>query len=516
MKIFSKRKIALFLDIIIISLAFLISIWPKSATVRVYLPNYWRPFTGFALIWLITSIISGKYSFDFKKKFIENWLQIFRSNIIAISIILILLYFFNYFHYSRMIVFGTMGLTFAGETILFAFWFFTHRLLRDKDVSTYITAAAREYDEHAEYEVRKAIELPETSANPIKETLNNIYLKDNISLFEFASHNAQLDRIPAENSSVLHTSHLYNIKHVLPSSQLLFVNLHEVNGWNRINEYLRQVNSNLQKGGFFVSCGEDFRKRHLKFYKNYPAFLATITTIIDFITRRFFQQVPVIREIFYAVFQETHKPFSQSEILGRVAYCGFEILDVMEKDNLFYFVAQKISEAANLEDPVYGALIKMKRVGKEGKPIYIYKFRTMFPYAEFLQDYVFKKNRLQKGGKLKNDFRIVPFGNLLRRLWIDELPQLYNLLKGDIKLVGVRAISQHYSDLYPAEIRNLRNQVKPGLIPPFYVDMPHTFKEIMDSECLYIKKYLKSPLKTDSQYFFKVLYNILFRHARSA
>ena len=140
----------------------------------------------------------------------------------------------------------------------------------------------------------------------------------------------------------------------------------------------------------------------------------------------------------------------------------------------------------------------------------------MFPYAEYLQEYMFLKNDLCKGGKIKDDFRILPYGNFLRRLWIDELPQLFNLLKGDIKLVGVRAISSQYYSLYPKDIQKLRKKVKPGLIPPFYVDMPHTFKEITESERKYINKYLKSPILTDIEYFFNAVYNIIFHHARSA
>ncbi len=515
MKLITKRKVALFLNILVIGAAFLISVWPKSATVRVYLPKYWRPFTGFGLIWLFTSIISGKYNFDFKKKFLDNWLQIFRSDVIAVSIILVLLYVFNYFFFSRLIVFGTIGLSFLGETILFAFWYYTRKLLRDKDVSTYLTAPPREYDESAEFVVKKTIQLPEITAESVMQRLKKVYLKEEMTLFEFTKQNTQIERIPANKTSAMHTHHLYNIKHTDPESQLLFVNLHEVNGWSRINEYLRQVNMNLKVGGFFVSCGEDYRKRHLRYYKTYPLFLATIATITDYIFRRFVQRIPIIREIYYAIFQEAHKPFSQSEILGRIAYSGFDIVDVLEKDNLFYFVAQKFSDIPFREDPIYGPLIKMKRVGKSGKTIYIYKFRTMFPYAEFLQEFIFLKNKLRKGGKINNDFRIVPLGNTLRRLWIDELPQIINLLRGDIKLVGVRAISPHYFSLYPEAVQELRKRVKPGLIPPFYVDMPHTFKEIMESESKYINKYLKSPIMTDIEYFFRVMYNILFQHARS-
>lgn len=516
MKLFTKRKIAIFLNLLVVIAAFLLSIWPKSATVRIYLPKYWRPFTGFTIVWLFTAIISGKYNYDLKKKFTDNWLIIFRSDLVAFSIILALLYIFNYFSYSRFIVLGTVGFSFIGESLILAFWFFTNRLQQHKDVSTYIAAPPKEYAESAEVIVKRTIQLPETSSESVLQKLKKVYLKEDMTLFEFVRAYTQINRIPADKTEALYTHHIYNIKHTKPHSQLLFVNLHEVNGWTRINDYLRQVNQNLQTGGFFVSCGEDYRKRHLRYFQRYPVLLASLATALDFLFRRIIQRIPFIREIYYALFQEMYKSFSQCEILGRLVYNGFDIVEVLEKDNLFYFVAQKQNDIPQREDPIYGPLIKMKRTGKSGKPIYIYKLRTMFPYAEYLQEYMFLKYKLQKGGKIKNDFRVLPQGNFLRRLWIDELPQLYNLFKGEIKLIGPRAITSHYFSLYPKDAQNLRMQVKPGLIPPFYVDMPHTFKEIMESECKYINKYLKSPLLTDIEYFFKAVYNIIFHHARSA
>jgi hypothetical protein len=58
-------------------------------------------------------------------------------------------------------------------------------------------------------------------------------------------------------------------------------------------------------------------------------------------------------------------------------------------------------------------------------------------------------------------------------------------------------------------------RTKPGLVPPFYADMPRTFEEIEESERRYLESYQRCRLGTDLRYFFKALYNIVFRHARS-
>ena len=145
----------------------------------------------------------------------------------------------------------------------------------------------------------------------------------------------------------------------------------------------------------------------------------------------------------------------------------------------------------------------------------MYKLRTMHPFAEYLQDYIFQKNNLQEGGKFKDDFRVSTLGKYMRKFWIDELPMIFNLLKGDLKIVGVRPLSKQYFNLYSKELKERRLQYKPGLVPPFYADMPKTLKEIMESELKYLNQYDKHPFFTDLVYLWKALYNILIKKARS-
>ena len=140
----------------------------------------------------------------------------------------------------------------------------------------------------------------------------------------------------------------------------------------------------------------------------------------------------------------------------------------------------------------------------------------MRPYSEYLQEYVFQKNDLKEGGKIKDDFRISPEGKILRKFWIDELPMIFNLLKGEMKLVGVRPLSQHYFSLYTKELQELRVKTKPGLIPPFYVDMPITLEEIIVSELKYLKAHEKAPYTTDFIYFWKSMNTIFIKRKRSS
>jgi lipopolysaccharide/colanic/teichoic acid biosynthesis glycosyltransferase len=157
----------------------------------------------------------------------------------------------------------------------------------------------------------------------------------------------------------------------------------------------------------------------------------------------------------------------------------------------------------------------MKRIGQAGQPTYVYKLRTMHPYAEYLQAYIYEQHDLQENGKFNDDFRITTWGRVLRKTWLDELPMLLNWLKRDMKLVGVRPLSEHYLGLYPKELAELRLRYKPGLLPPFYADMPQGFDEILKSEEEYLKAYALHPIRTDVQYAIRILTNIFVKRVRS-
>jgi lipopolysaccharide/colanic/teichoic acid biosynthesis glycosyltransferase len=105
----------------------------------------------------------------------------------------------------------------------------------------------------------------------------------------------------------------------------------------------------------------------------------------------------------------------------------------------------------------------------------------------------------------------------MRRYWIDELPMILNLLKGEMKLVGVRPLSIQYFNLYNKDLQEKRVKFKPGLLPPFYADMPQTLDEIQESEMKYLRDCeAKGVMTTDFKYLFLILKNILIKKARSS
>ncbi|MCO6499538.1 MAG: sugar transferase [Vicingus serpentipes] len=325
---------------------------------------------------------------------------------------------------------------------------------------------------------------------------------------------SQFLKIEENNLEVVKTTTLFNIIKI-SGKKTGIVNLNKVNDIKKMNEFFKSINNKLNDEGIFIGCVETQIERRKRLYKKYPIGIAQIYYFFDFLFKRVFSKLWITKWFYFFVTAGRNQVLSRAEALGRLVYCGFEIINEKEIDNVNYFVAKKVKEVDCVKEPRFSILFKMDRVGKNGNIITVYKIRTMHPYAEYLQEYLYKINKLEKGGKFKNDFRVTTWGKVLRRLWIDELPMLINLLKGQLKLIGVRPLSQQYLSLYTDELKEKRKMVKPGLIPPFYADLPKSLNEIMESEIKYLNAYELNPWLTDLKYFFNASINILIKNARS-
>lgn len=164
-----------------------------------------------------------------------------------------------------------------------------------------------------------------------------------------------------------------------------------------------------------------------------------------------------------------------------------------------------------------GDLLYVKRcLGEAGASIDIYKFRTMCVDADERLE-ALAGNGFDSFGKILNDTRITPLGRLLRRYWIDELPQLYNLGRGDLKLVGIRPRSEVTWERYPSDIMERALQQKPGLFGIQYA-FPHsdTFENELVCTDEYLTKWNYDPAKTDREYLSRIVTNIVLRGIRSS
>jgi lipopolysaccharide/colanic/teichoic acid biosynthesis glycosyltransferase len=290
-------------------------------------------------------------------------------------------------------------------------------------------------------------------------------------------------QIDFRGESMFHTAN--PAKQFFNKEKNLLVDLSKINRVKDLNNHFNSVNSTLNQNGTYIGCFESRANKN-----NLNPFLIS----------------PRISKNNFA--ETSSKALPIAEILGRLVYCGFEITSYREFENTTCFIAKKI-KAPLTEKISSGVILKMKRTGKNGKIIHIYKIRTMYPYSEFLQDYIVKCNGYNELGKPKNDFRLLPLGKVMRRFYIDELPQFINLLKGDINIIGTRPLSKAGLNYLPEDVQQERLKYKPGLIPPQIALRLKGIDGVIKAERKYLEEVKKNQVKTNIKYFFLAFFNIV-------
>ena len=139
----------------------------------------------------------------------------------------------------------------------------------------------------------------------------------------------------------------------------------------------------------------------------------------------------------------------------------------------------------------------------------------MHPYSEYVHDYMVSNFGYNEKGKSANDFRVTSWGKYMRHLWLDETPQLLNVLKGEMKLVGIRPITKTFLKEFPEDIRKLRAKHKPGCIPAYVSLLKQSKDGFIEAETIYLLDKEKHPFWTDIRYFSKAVYNIATNKIRS-
>lgn len=175
--------------------------------------------------------------------------------------------------------------------------------------------------------------------------------------------------------------------------------------------------------------------------------------------------------------------------------------------------------------PILAILIKMdspgpvfyrqKRIGRSGRKFYLYKFRTMVENADqvlqnHLDNFPQLKAQWLATHKLKHDPRVTRIGSLLRKLSLDELPQLWNILKGDMGLIGPRPIVDAEIEKY-GMCFELYKLVRPGLTGLWQVSgrSDTTYEQRVRLDEYYV---LNRSLKLDLQILWKTVFVVLGKH----
>ncbi|MEH6858293.1 sugar transferase [Priestia megaterium] len=157
---------------------------------------------------------------------------------------------------------------------------------------------------------------------------------------------------------------------------------------------------------------------------------------------------------------------------------------------LLLFVFVIIAILIKGEDRRGPVFFKQKRIGKNGKEFYMYKFRSMVTDAELKLKDLLEKNEISGAMfKMKEDPRVTKIGRFIRKTSLDELPQLWNVLKGDMSLVGPRPpLPREVEEYTTYDCQRLL--VTPGCTGLWQVSGRSnlSFKEMVNLDLYYIKK----------------------------
>lgn len=495
-------------DAFSVSLIFSIFLLLKGSPFLSVLAKYLYSFLIFLAIWILISFASNKYRIHKKANLPGILKNIILSNILILGVSTTLMYLVRVDYYSRAVVLGTIT-TVSLIELLWAMFDFYLRVAITEPVNIEAPQSgvirpllkgglrrSKSIRKDPNYKTRESAILVEID----QEAFNFI--------FNYA-------RIESPDTLVISSTSGFNIDTQLKESFESIVNLKRINDIRYLNKFFESTNAKLPLGGLFVDFVETKNLRKKRILKKFPPGINYIAYSGDFVIKRLFPKFLLTKGLYFFLTRGQNRVFTKAETYGRLYSCGFEVVEEKFVSGHLFFIARKTGVPHFPVNPTYGPFVKLVRIGYQGKAIRVYKLRTMHPYAEYLQEYVYKRQGLQEGGKFKSDFRISTMGRFLRTFWLDELPMFINLMKGDLKLVGVRPLSEHYFSLYSKEHQKRRINYKPGLLPPFYADRPKTLEEIMESEKRYMDAYEKHPVRTDIRYFFKASTNIIFRRYRS-
>ena len=376
-----------------------------------------------------------------------------------------------------------------------------------------ITVPTMEIEKRENATIRRPYEKrSETSMQTIHDAILSITTEED---YQLLLEKADLD---SRQTKVVANRDRFSFMQIPDYEYDTLVDMTLLNDAKGINKRFCIVNQKLPDNGRYVCCYRPQEYVKQKILNRYPIGINWIVYTFWFAWKRIVPRILLTSRLYYDLTKGRKRMLSKTEVLGRLYYCGFEVEEMVTMQHIVYVFARRHSQPYEQEQmKVYGPLIKLPRICKNKEIKYFYKFRTMHPYSEYIQKYVFD----QRGGmniadKSDDDFRITTWGRFLRKYWLDELPMLINWLKGDCKLVGVRPLSRTMFEQYPLELQEKRTRCKPGLIPPFYVDHPNTFEELYASENKYLDEYLAHPILTDVKYFFLTMNSILFKRMHSA
>lgn len=458
------------------------------------------------LLWIVSVFMTDKYIHKYPQRYYPYALA---ANFKAFLLISVSLAVFFSCGLIQKYLFGDLIRIMTLFSIIDLFWSLPRVRKTDVDIRTLTDL----FFAQARREIVGNVDEP---VPVVKLNLTYILHRSGTSLPLWASRLAQshVDNDPLMDTGpdeVAVIEDLYDLekKNIKTATCSMLVCRTCLNTERRLNGLLKTAVGVLVKGGYLLVAYKPLEIELAQLKKNSTSKTFPFKYLFHFVWNRSLLKSRWLSKMGFSA------SLARTEILGRLVFQGMEIVSEESDGKLFHLIAKKVSEPLTKKIPTNHAVVTLEKVGLNGEIIRLHKIRSMYPFSEFLQKDLYDQHGLTNTGKFKNDFRLTDYGPFIRKYWIDEIPGIFDWLKGDVKLVGMRATSPHFLSLYPREVVELYLQVKPGLVPPIFDDKTTGFEQIVEIERTYLKSYLKKPLRTDLMYFWYTFRDIFFRKVRS-
>jgi len=468
----------------------------------------------------IASLLTRKMQVKGKISFSDYLIPVINSSAITMIALAVAIVAFQRYEISRTVVFLSVAVSFVFDLFIVSI-LFNNRIsgVCEEDEDLHLLAfqavlcKVKEVEEI--YNPRKfyyQAQGNETLYHRLEKDLSNAEIG-------FVSLNIDIGEAPGDIPLLISSGPVEELDGYADDFLEVLFNKTPVNEIAAPNQYFRKVHLKLKGGGYFIGSARTSDLGSIRNREDFtrPVYVGLVA--INFLVEDILLRSLGLQKVFNIFGSKVRHSFSKTEVLGRLVVCGFKNIDVTHINNRMYFIAYKASEPKADQLQLYSAFINLRRLGKFGRDILVYKFRTMYPYSEYLRDFAIQKcGYVETGdgaGKIENDFRVTEIGRIMRKYWLDELPQLINILRGEIKLVGVRPLEPGCLKTYPLPFLKRRLKYKPGLLAPYAAHIHRNMDEYIQAEIRYLDEYDRHPFLTDLKYFFWITWNILTGKVRS-
>jgi len=298
-------------------------------------------------LWFVASLITGKFNKNNLQDYNQAITSCFKAFILMAFTMSVLFFAFRLFYYSRGQIFGTFLLLFVAEAI---FYYFYVSIREGGDAAKDIESV----DELKTFMKQEDLSLESDSLitkspsfSPVKEKLYDVLDFFNPWLYDFVNSSIDLLKIKRARTAILSTEDIVDVEKIDNNSLRLFLNLHKTNDVRWLNKYFLEIYRKLKTGGYFVGNAETIALHKKLFFSKYPKYIAEGLYVLDFIYRRFFPKIHVMNKIYFAMTKGRNRIISRAEVLGRLHFCGFKVVEEDNNDNKLYFIARHTDRSFN-------------------------------------------------------------------------------------------------------------------------------------------------------------------------